>query len=1562
MRSQCWGRRLALFTAVLLGLIGGSGASPVSAQGFDPTKTPATTVPADRWGDLESVKILGDLTSWNFGSTPGPTHTFWHDLDIENGWLFASTGRGLQVWDVRTPATPDKKGYFFGSTSSFSAPFVWTQNDSKFYFLGLDAPPGVDSVVAVATSFASNGLLIFDTRDKTTPRLLYQDQAREGIQVWSTTIGGTHYAFYPSSTSGSAGPAGVLVYNLSAALGLSQGCSENGGVDEGTCRDGQGRSVFAGRIASNALYVHGTGNLLALGRGSAGVQIWSVSNPSQPSLLLSAAPAGVAFSGVALWQEGASTYLASVSAANLLRVYDVSCVASGPCSLGNPISTTSLPVPSGVFMSFLSLSRAAAKPMIYVGGEDQFTGGPQREFLFDMSDPSAPREVTPQTHPAGYWGWFYFGNPTGFNWVMPRSAKFNDAYLYRAAFSVLDQHRLTTTSPPVANFSWSPSPIYRGFPVVFTDTSTGSPTSRTWTFQDASPGTSGLSPVSVTFSSTGSKQVTLTPANAAGPGAQKTVFVDVLDPAPAIASVTAQPNPALQCQPITWTANGLTGFPQPTVAWTIKNGASVTQATGAGTSFVWTTGSATSPGPYTGEAVAQNTSGSTSPVVGSVTVNALAALPGAGAFTPTNDPFSSTTVQFHVVAAGATEWNWDFGNGPAGWTNDPVSGPNPSFTYTQQNLPASCNGTVPCSFPVRVSVRNCLTTTEVQSAALTLTIQQLIPLHAEFKPTCPLGSCLFFSVGDAVSFTDQSTGAQFWDYDWDGNGSFEDPNNGAPKLSHQYNSAGSFQPRLQVRRGTESNVFQTVETIRVSSVTQPASISVFGPSSGNLGATLTYSASASNCTPASSGWNWSVAGATVQGASNTSTITLSWSTAGTKSVSATNSGCSGAFGSQTVTISGGSGGSLAANFTFAPVLPQAGSPVAFDASTSTGSPESYLWQFGDSTPNASGSTTSHAFAAAGTYSVRLTVSKVSSACPPAPFCEATVVKQVVVLGEPPVGAAFTSDKCTVSLGFYECGAATGELVSFTDQSTGAVASRSWNFGDGGTSTLQNPQHTFAAPGFFTVALTVTGPGSSSTISHVFNISGPPPPPPLRKVAVAWIAQTQRPLVQTSDLFVNNPSDAAMTVEIFFRKRGVPEANPPKQTRAIPARGTIYIADVLGAVFARPEQSGFIVVEVKEGTGLPIVTSFNTTFDANGNQFGQTLSGVPFRDSASEASTARTWHVVGLNDDLERDSYFGLSNAGAAAVSMKLRFYDRGGDLLGHGDSVNVPGYGQKQFSLNELRDDYGVGNRTDWRVEIEPQAEVPLIVYGANRRVATKDTSSLVAADGLQQRVYLLGAIDGLGLSNSLWQSELVMANPTGSAQRARVLFSEVGVQSAASLPVFFDLAARETRRVSDVITTAFGLSNKAGMLTIDSTSSSSPYLVVQGESFNNADPAKRFGQTLAPIYEADAATAGHSMNLVGLRQDAEYRAVLWIANVAATEIATMNVVYRDLSGNVLKRIAGFSLQPGRVKQFPPSTHPSVAGGRFTVGVEVLSGKVIAGAQVVNNKSNDPAYVKGQAN
>ena len=51
-------------------------------------------------------------------------------------------------------------------------------------------------------------------------------------------------------------------------------------------------------------------------------------------------------------------------------------------------------------------------------------------------------------------------------------------------------------------------------------------------------------------------------------------------------------------------------------------------------------------------------------------------------------------------------------------------------------------------------------------------------------------------------------------------------------------------------------------------------------------------------------------------------------------------------------------------------------------------------------------------------------------------------------------------------------------VTFTDLSTGSITDWSWTFGDGGSSSAQNPSYEYTSAGTYNVTLTVTGPGGS----------------------------------------------------------------------------------------------------------------------------------------------------------------------------------------------------------------------------------------------------------------------------------------------------------------------------------------------------------------------------------------------------------------------------------------------------------------------------------------------------
>lgn len=85
------------------------------------------------------------------------------------------------------------------------------------------------------------------------------------------------------------------------------------------------------------------------------------------------------------------------------------------------------------------------------------------------------------------------------------------------------------------------------------------------------------------------------------------------------------------------------------------------------------------------------------------------------------------------------------------------------------------------------------------------------------------------------------------------------------------------------------------------------------------------------------------------------------------------------------------------------------------------------------------------------------------------------------------------------------------VAQFRDASTGMISAWTWNFGDGGASSDQNPQHTYNATGSYTVSLTISGTGGNATSSknNVVTVNAPPvspsqpvaQPPPVLSVQV-----------------------------------------------------------------------------------------------------------------------------------------------------------------------------------------------------------------------------------------------------------------------------------------------------------------------------------------------------------------------------------------------------------------------------------------------------------------------------
>lgn len=156
------------------------------------------------------------------------------------------------------------------------------------------------------------------------------------------------------------------------------------------------------------------------------------------------------------------------------------------------------------------------------------------------------------------------------------------------------------------------------------------------------------------------------------------------------------------------------------------------------------------------------------------------------------------------------------------------------------------------------------------------------------------------------------------------------------------------------------------------------------------------------------------------------------------------------------------------------------SPVVQFNDTSIGNINSWLWDFGDG-GTSTAQNPSHTYAAGGTYQVTLTVAQNK-------WWFDSTTKDVSV-PDPP------STTASQPVADFTAAPSSGEAplkVQFDDTSTGSPTNWSWTFGDGASSTAENPSYTYNGAGTYGVTLTATNSAGSS--SKTTSIAVAPPPP------------------------------------------------------------------------------------------------------------------------------------------------------------------------------------------------------------------------------------------------------------------------------------------------------------------------------------------------------------------------------------------------------------------------------------------------------------------------------------
>jgi PKD repeat protein len=575
---------------------------------------------------------------------------------------------------------------------------------------------------------------------------------------------------------------------------------------------------------------------------------------------------------------------------------------------------------------------------------------------------------------------------------------------------------------PVADFDGTPQNGMLPLAVTFTDKSTGNPTTWRWDFGDGS--TSTAQNPAHTYTKAGTYGVTLTVTNAFGTST-KTKAGYITAGMPPTADFTSGTRTGGVPLAVKFT-DASTGRPS-SWAWDFGDGATSTDQNPSHTY--------TKAGAFTVTLTVKNAYGSDSETkAGFVTAGAK---PGAEFTANQRLGTAPLTVKFTDLSTGSpTTWAWDLGDGSTSTDQ------NPTHVYKLEG-----------SYDVTLTVTN-----SYGSGTITKT--------ATVDGTCMPGATGYITVGRApaadfsadkvagspplaVTFTDKSTGTTPLTHQW----TFGDGGTStAANPTHSYAANGVYTVTETVTNAFGTDTQTKTEFIRVG--LGPVADFVGTPQNGMLPLAVTFT-DKSTGNPAT--WRWDFGDGSI---SNTQNPAHTYAKAGTYGVTLT---VTNAFGTSTKTKAGyiTAGMPPTADFTSGARTGPAPLTVAF-TDASKGGPNSWAWDFGDGSTSTAVNP-AHTYTRAGTFSVSLTVKNA--------YGSDTETKTGFVTAGGKPSADFIADERRGVKPF---------TVTFIDLSTGNPASWKWDFGDGTTSTEQNPVHVYQAEGAYDVTLTVSNSYGSDT--------------------------------------------------------------------------------------------------------------------------------------------------------------------------------------------------------------------------------------------------------------------------------------------------------------------------------------------------------------------------------------------------------------------------------------------------------------------------------------------------
>ncbi|MCX6209261.1 MAG: PKD domain-containing protein, partial [Bacteroidetes bacterium] len=255
--------------------------------------------------------------------------------------------------------------------------------------------------------------------------------------------------------------------------------------------------------------------------------------------------------------------------------------------------------------------------------------------------------------------------------------------------------------------------------------------------------------------------------------------------------------------------------------------------------------------------------------------------------------------------------------------------------------------------------------------------------------------------------------------------------------------------------------------------------------------------------------------------------------------------------------------------------------LAFTNNSTNGT--SYLWSFGDGINSAATSPT-HTYSIAGTYTISLIASNASG-------CSDTATQTVTFNARPTSSFSI--------IGATQC--VNNNSYSFTNSSINAT-SYLWSFGDGATSSLELPTHSYTVAGNYTVTLVATNTsGCSSTSTSTITVAAMP--------SASFTLNNFNACAGNNSIVFNNTSTSAATYSWNFGNGNTSSATNPAITYAVAgtytitltatnANGCIDTASQTISLFDKPTSSFNIASSATQCVGSNNFSFINNSINAS----------------------------------------------------------------------------------------------------------------------------------------------------------------------------------------------------------------------------------------------------------------------------------------------------------------------------------------------------------------------------